>query len=189
MILDPDYGRVFTQARIIAWQYGYACVAHGSYTRDLDLLLVPWTTDARGNDDQLLKLIADSCGLHFRDGVEPVWKAVPDFTEKPNGRRSCSLFFKDPRDRRWVDVSVIPCTPKGSVAGNTEYASWAVPDGVQPTRQLYECAECSQPDCTWRGECDGESCPACGGNVVPVGDGAERIDGPRRGPRADGSQP
>lgn len=42
MIADPDYARIFTQARILAWQYGYACLAHGSFTRDLDLLLVPW---------------------------------------------------------------------------------------------------------------------------------------------------
>lgn len=112
MILDPDYARIFTQARIIAWQYGYACVAHGSYTRDLDLLLVPWTSEAPGNDEQLLKLIADACGLHFRDGVEPVYKAVPDWTEKPHGRKACSLFFKEARDRRWVDISVMPCLPK-----------------------------------------------------------------------------
>lgn len=112
MILDPDYARIFTQSRIVAWQYGYACVAHGSYTRDLDLLLVPWTDTARGNDDQLLKLIADACGLRFRDGVEDVWNAVPDFTAKPHGRRSCSLFFREANDRRWVDISIMPCVAK-----------------------------------------------------------------------------
>jgi hypothetical protein len=109
MILDPDYARIFTQARIIAWQYGYACVAHGSYTRDLDLLLVPWTDEAHGNDEQLLKLIADACDLRFRDGVEPVYKAQVDWTEKPHGRRACSLYFKAANDRRWVDISVMPC--------------------------------------------------------------------------------
>lgn len=108
MILDPDYARIFTQARIIAWQYGYACVVHGSYTRDLDLLLVPWTEQAAGNHDQLLRLIADACGLRFRDGVEPVWQAKPDYTEKPHGRLACSLFFKEPSDRRWVDISIMP---------------------------------------------------------------------------------
>lgn len=125
MILDPDYARVFTQARIIAWQYGYACVAHGSYTRDLDLLLVPWEDRAGPNHDQLLKLIADACDLRFRDGVEPVYKAVPDFTEKPHDRRSCSLFFKAANDRRWVDISIMPCVSKGSAAGNAEYDSWS----------------------------------------------------------------
>ena len=124
MILDPDYARIFTQARIIAWQYGYACVAHGSYTRDLDLLLVPWEARAVPNHDQLLKLIAQACGLRFRDGEKDIFKARPDFTEKPHGRLSCSLFFPKPADRRWVDISIIPCAPKGSPAGNAEYDSW-----------------------------------------------------------------
>lgn len=111
-IIDPDYARIYTQARIIAWQYGYACVMHGSFTRDLDLLLVPWEARAYDNHEQLLKLIADACGLQFRDGVKPVYKAVADWTEKPHGRKSCSLFFPEAADRRWIDISVLPCTPK-----------------------------------------------------------------------------
>lgn len=107
-IVDPDYARVFTQARIIAWQYGYACVMHGSFTRDLDLLLVPWTEQAGDNHDQLLKLIAGSCGLRFLDGKEEVYESTVDFTEKPHGRKSCSLFFREFGDRRWIDISIVP---------------------------------------------------------------------------------
>jgi hypothetical protein len=109
MILDPDYARIFTQARVIAWNYGYTCAAIGSYTRDLDLLLVPWTDHAGPNHDQLMKLIAQSCGLRFRDGVEDILKAKPDFIDKPHGRVSCTLFFTGPYDRRWVDIGIMPC--------------------------------------------------------------------------------
>lgn len=109
MILDPDYARIFTKARIIAWQYGYACVAHGSYTRDLDLLLVPWEDRARPNHDQLLKLIAQAAGLRFRDGNEDIFKSKPDYTDKPHGRKACSLFFPAFGDPRWVDISILPC--------------------------------------------------------------------------------
>lgn len=105
MILDPDYARIFTQARIIAWQYGYACVAHGSYTRDLDLLLVPWTEQARGNEAQLVCLIADACS----DVLEQRRHDDVDFTVKPHGRRAHSILFKNPSDRRWVDISIMPC--------------------------------------------------------------------------------
>lgn len=108
-IIDPDYARVYTQARIVAWQYGYACVMHGSFTRDLDLLLVPWEDRAYENHDQLLKLIAQACDLRFRDGVEDIIKAKPEYTTKPHGRKSCSLFFTEPADRRWVDISILPC--------------------------------------------------------------------------------
>lgn len=48
--------------------------------------------------------------------------------------------------------------------------------GVALGAPLYECAECTQPDCNWRGECDGESCPTCGGHVVPVPAGVTRLD-------------
>jgi hypothetical protein len=109
-IIDPDYARVFTQARIIAWQYGYTCVMHGSFTRDLDLLLVPWEPRAAGNDEQLLRLIAQAGGLTFRDGKD-ILKAEVDFTLKPHGRKACSLFFPGSADRRWVDISVMPCAP------------------------------------------------------------------------------
>ncbi len=107
-IVDPDYARVYTQARIIAWSYGYACVMHGSFTRDLDLLLVPWTDEARANGDQLVRLIAGACGLHFRDGEVELHKATVDWTEKPHGRKSVSLLFPGTEDRRWVDVSILP---------------------------------------------------------------------------------
>lgn len=108
-IIDPDYARVFTQARIIAWQYGYACVMHGSFTRDLDLLLVPWEDRAFPNYDQLLKLIAQAGELKFRDGKD-ILQATVDWSEKPHGRKACSLFFPGFNDRRWVDISVMPCS-------------------------------------------------------------------------------
>lgn len=112
MILDPDYARIFTQARIIAWQYGYACVVHGSYTRDLDLLLVPWEARAFDNGEQLLKLIAKSCGLRFADGKENVYDSKPDWSEKPHGRKACSLYFPGMHDGRWVDISIMPCAAR-----------------------------------------------------------------------------
>ena len=111
-IIDPDYARIYTQARIIAWQYGYACSMHGSFTRDLDLLLVPWEDRARPNHEQLLRLIAQSCGLRFRDGQENVLKSTADLTDKPQGRKACSLFFPGFGDCRWVDISFTPCAPK-----------------------------------------------------------------------------
>ena len=107
-IVDPDYARVYTQARIVAWSYGYACLMHGSFTRDLDLLLVPWTDQARDNGQQMLKLIAAGCGLRFRDGKEDCIESTVDFSDKPNGRKSCSLYFPAFDDRRWIDISIVP---------------------------------------------------------------------------------
>lgn len=40
-LADPDYARIYTKTRVAAWSYGYACMLHGSGTRDLDLFLYP----------------------------------------------------------------------------------------------------------------------------------------------------
>ena len=97
MILDPDYARIFTQARIVAWQYGYACVAHGSFTRDLDLLLVPWEERAEKIDAELVvKRIAGVAGLTVNGPP----------SDKPLGRKAWTLLLPGFDEVRWVDVSV-----------------------------------------------------------------------------------
>lgn len=108
MILDPDYARVFTQARCIAHQYGYAASLHGSYTRDLDILLTPWTASARGNHDQLVKLIAQASNLTI--SVKNVQGDL-NWTAKPHGRKAITLHFPGFGDRRYVDISVMPTAP------------------------------------------------------------------------------
>ena len=103
MIQDPDYARVFTIARCIAWSYGYAAVVHGSYTRDLDLLLVPWEDSAKGNNDQLVALIAQGAGL-ISSGHPP--------SEKPHGRKAYTLLFSKAADPRFIDISILPIYPQ-----------------------------------------------------------------------------
>lgn len=101
-IIDPDYARIFTQARIVAWQYGYACVAHGSFTRDLDLLLVPWADRATPDVDLVVKRIAGVAGLTVNGPP----------SDKPHGRRAWTLLLLPGFDEvRWVDVSAIAPQP------------------------------------------------------------------------------
>lgn len=123
-IVDPDYARVFSQTRIVAWQYGYATMMHGSFTRDLDLTLVPWEERAFPNHAQIMKLIAQACDLNFGDGVKDILEVVPVFKPRPHGRMACSLYFPGEYDRRWVDLSFAACLPKGTADGHNEYVSW-----------------------------------------------------------------
>lgn len=110
-IVDPDYARIYTQARIIAWQYGFGLMMHGSFTRDLDLLLVPW--EERASDktaEQVIRLLADACDLYPSGTAPPLKFTDPlKFVDKPHGRRAISLMLPGTRERRWVDISVIPC--------------------------------------------------------------------------------
>jgi hypothetical protein len=96
-IIDPDYGRVYTIARKLAWEEGYAIGLHGSFTRDLDLIAVPWAERAC-EAEHLIRRIVDATGLKLRDGV----------VVKPHGRRAWTLKFPTFGDPRFVDLSVMP---------------------------------------------------------------------------------
>jgi hypothetical protein len=100
-IFDPDYARVFTKARCIAWSEGYALAVHGSFTRDLDLLAVPWA-DHACDAEHLVDRIADACGLK-PNGHPP--------GDKPHGRRAWTLLFPEFGDPRFIDLSVFAAPP------------------------------------------------------------------------------
>ena len=71
---------------------------NGSFTRDLDLLLVPWT-DAAINPDLLVTRLLDACQLRLL-GKEG--------TPKPHGRTAYTAVFAEPEDPRFIDISVMP---------------------------------------------------------------------------------
>lgn len=96
-IIDPDYGRVYTIARLIAWQEGYALTLHGSFTRDLDLVAVSWT-DAACDPEHLVRRIEEATKLK-NNGHPP--------SLRPFGRMTWTLIFPEFRDPRFVDLSVI----------------------------------------------------------------------------------
>lgn len=107
-IIDPDYARIFTQARIIAWSHGFSCCAQGSFTRDLDLLLVPWEDNASKDIDHLVAYIADVCGLKI-NGVPSI---------RGHGRKSWTLLLPGFTEVRWVDVSAFPAIPPLKLANH-----------------------------------------------------------------------
>ncbi|UOF79469.1 Zn-ribbon protein [Caudoviricetes sp.] len=118
-VTDPDYARVFTQARIIAWQYGYACLAHGSFTRDLDLLLVPWTDAAQADDvEYFAPRIADAAGLKVSAHPPSI---------KSHGRKAWTLLFPGFADPRWVDLSVLAPVATPPAAPVVDHALTATP--------------------------------------------------------------
>ena len=106
-IIDPDYARIFTIARTLCWSEGYALTMHGSFTRDLDLVAVPWTDRAR-EPEHLARRVLETCGLkdsHSNPG------------EKPHGRLVWTMRLPDFGDPRFVDFSIIPPTPATGSGG------------------------------------------------------------------------
>lgn len=102
-IIDPDYARIFTIARVVAWQFGYSVSAQGSFTRDLDLLLVPWAERAMIPPDLVIQRICNASGLTVQPGSP---------SDKPHGRKAWSLLLPGFSEVRWVDVSAFSIPKK-----------------------------------------------------------------------------
>jgi hypothetical protein len=100
-IIDPDYGRVYTIVRKLAWDEGYAIGLHGSFTRDLDLIAVPWT-DRTSEPEHLIRRVIAATGLTDMPSNPG---------KKPQGRLVWTLNFPAFGDPRFVDLSVMPRTP------------------------------------------------------------------------------
>lgn len=96
-VIDPDYATAYTKARIAAWQHGYAIALQGSFTRDLDLVAIPWADSASDSET----LVA---AIEYRTGLKR--QGAP--SEKPHGRKAWSLLFPAFEDPRWIDISVVP---------------------------------------------------------------------------------
>lgn len=97
-IVDPDYARIFSIARCLAWAEGYAVSFNGSFTRDLDLIAIPWTEHAC-DPEHLMRRIEDAAGLK---------NITQKPGDKPHGRKAWTLVLPGFADPRWVDLSVMP---------------------------------------------------------------------------------
>lgn len=112
-IIDPDFARAYTIIRRIAWMEGYAIGMHGSFTRDLDLIAIPWA-DHACDPLHLVKRIAEASG----------WRYASEAIAKPHGRVAYMFFHAHFRDPRNIDFSIMPRVPVA--AGEPDF-------GARPT--------------------------------------------------------
>ena len=122
----PFYACLYHGLCAIAREHGYALAIHGSVTRDLDVIAVPWTDSAVSAvelRDALMRHIGalDYEGLTRRnhpDNEELVQKILSDVRAlkhnpvdadgaelKPHGRRSWNLYMDFAAK---VDLSIMP---------------------------------------------------------------------------------
>ncbi len=104
-IIDPDYGRIYTMVRKLAWEEGYAIGLHGSFTRDLDLIAVPWEAGRNCKPEKLVARILQATGM---TEARPGSKGNPG--GKPFGRLVWTLLLPEFGDPRFVDLSIMPAT-------------------------------------------------------------------------------
>lgn len=165
-IIDPDYGRAYTMIRKLAWEEGYAIGLHGSFTRDLDLIAVPWT-EKPCEPEHLVRRILAATGL----------TSMPSNPgTKPQGRLVWTLLFPGFDDPRFVDLSIMP-------RANSPAAQQApaVPPGyalvpVEPTPEMLRAAH------SWNGSPLARGCYAAMLAAAPQAPAAPSV-------RSEGDKP
>lgn len=82
------YATYFGMLQRIAHEHGYALAVHGSFTRDMDLIAVPWT-DTPSPHAALVKDFFEVVGwTHGEDTAERVFN---ERHEKPHGRTAYTI--------------------------------------------------------------------------------------------------
>lgn len=105
-MIAPWYAVIYIKLERIAWRHGYALAVHGSMSRDLDLIAVPWVEDADIPDkliQSFVRFIIKHTGVKMR---------TPKPALMEHGRLAYTVPFES--GRYYLDVSVIqPDIKKG----------------------------------------------------------------------------
>lgn len=99
-MIAPWYVMAYTKLERIAWRYGYALALHGSMSRDLDLIAIPWTEDAESPD----RLLAAFCRFIGDKAQVNITAGKP--TEKPHGR--IGYVIPIGYEGHYLDLSIMP---------------------------------------------------------------------------------
>lgn len=88
---------------------GYALAVHGSLSRDLDLIAVPWTAEAADLDSVVAALAEATKGAtgwgHVSGRSDNSWR-----TDKPHGRVAVTILASAELS---LDISFMPLSPSG----------------------------------------------------------------------------
>jgi hypothetical protein len=104
------YTYCFEELKIIAKNYGYNLVVHGSMNRDMDLIAIPWIKDV-GNVDEMIKEFAEYLDAEIMPLTETEKKCFPHGRESRilNMMRSFTPFGNYTEDKQYyVDISIMP---------------------------------------------------------------------------------
>lgn len=104
------YSQILPRIRAAAKELGYAVAIHGTLTRDLDLLAVPWVDEA-AEPMTLVNMIRDSVGGYvIGDRTDERGYISEHPTDQPHGRMSWNICWGG---KALIDLSVMPRKLKG----------------------------------------------------------------------------
>ena len=103
------YAALYPQLRQVARGHGYALALHGSLTKDLDVVAIPWTEHA-SSQVELVKALVDASGGHLLHTgsriVDGVAARVPAGCPRPHGRTSWTIMLNGRAG--YIDLAVMP---------------------------------------------------------------------------------
>lgn len=97
----PVYAALLPWLQMAARHHGYALLVHGSTTRDLDLVAVPWVADVASASD-LIAVLRQVCGGRVAFVSQPV--------RRPHGRRAFVALLHEEQSNGqlcYLDISVM----------------------------------------------------------------------------------
>jgi hypothetical protein len=100
-LAKQHYERLIEPLRLVARQHGYALAVHGSLSRDIDLVAVPWTEEAVSGFGLMTALLAEV--RRRNEGTATVYPEMP--SEKPHGRLAWSIHLGG---GPYLDISILP---------------------------------------------------------------------------------
>lgn len=118
--LRKRYASYIPALQAIAMRYGYALAVHGSMSRDLDLVAVPWVPKAVAPETLVMALHESMTGYSY---TRAHWKKDSRHGKKPHGRKAYTLLIANlaydfegmslgcPQRHAWIDLSVVSRIP------------------------------------------------------------------------------
>jgi len=110
------YAMYYERLKLIAKDYGYCLVIHGSMHRDLDLIAIPWTDNPSSEQEMIKDFQQYLTGKNVIKSNGNV-----QYSKMPGGRKAYSINLnRGDRDGEWVrfedeeyyiDISVTPLKP------------------------------------------------------------------------------
>lgn len=102
--ITPAYVAFYPMLAEIARKHGYALAVHGSVARDMDLVAIPWTEDAKNMFELINALSEYASGVMSMMFSKAVCLHGPE--KKPHGRMAWTLTIGN---AAVLDVSIVPC--------------------------------------------------------------------------------
>lgn len=114
-LLDPSPARAAAYVALypmlvqIAKRHGYALAVHGSVSRDLDLIAVPWVEEASDALTLIRAFRLATRTVTQHENTDRKWHKDCSPTAKPHGRTSYSLHVTNSgMYGGYLDISVMP---------------------------------------------------------------------------------